>query len=110
MKVISFCFSVLLSIVLVGCATVGRDFSFQGPREIIIGKTTHLEVLNKFGEPFRVGYNNGKVQWTYGYYKYRVFGETEAKDLVITYDDHKIVGDYIFNSSLELDKFKIMAK
>lgn len=95
---------------LTSCATVGQQFNFNGPKDIIIGQTNQQDLLNLYGKPFRVGYSNGEIQWTYGYYKYKVFGESETKDLLITFDKNGIVSSYVFNSSLEEDKMKVMAK
>jgi len=92
---------------IVGCATVGREFSFKGPDSIVIGQTTRASILKEYGEPFRVGYENGNEKWTYGYYKYRLFGDSDTKDLEITFDKNGIVNSYGYDSSIEEDKRKI---
>ena len=94
-----------LFMMLQGCATVGEAFQFQGPTSIVIGKTTQSEVLSKYGKPFRVGYDNGAVKWTYGFYHYRLFGDSETKDLAVTFDKNKVVSSYEYSSS-EPDEVK----
>ncbi|MEW6087361.1 MAG: outer membrane protein assembly factor BamE [bacterium] len=83
----------------VGCAAVGRDFAVSEVKKIQIGKTTQAEVRSTFGSPWRVGIENGKKTWTYGKYRYRLFGETSTKDLVILFDDKGIVESYTFNTT-----------
>ena len=95
---------------LQSCATIGKPFFFSGPEEIKIGKTTQANVLRRFGTPFRVGYDSGKIQWTYAHYKYNAFTKTDTKDLVITFSKDRTVKAYVYNSSLEEDKMKLMIK
>ena len=99
---------VILLLALSGCATIGKPFHFKGPGEIKIGKTTQKEIMARYGDPYRVGYDGGSVQWTYCLYKYRVFGESETKDLIVTFKRNGRVSNYVYNSSLEEDKIKIL--
>ncbi|MBL6989969.1 MAG: outer membrane protein assembly factor BamE [Bacteriovoracaceae bacterium] len=99
---------VFLTLVLSSCATVGNEFSYLGSSSITIDKTTKQDVFKMYGEPFRVGHDNGDMRWTYGLYKYRVFGETETKDLIITFDHDGIVKSYTYNSSFKQDKSKFL--
>lgn len=62
-----------------GCATVGRDFAVSEVKKIQTGKTTLGEIRSMFGSPWRVGIENGKKIWTYGKYKYRLFGKQALK-------------------------------
>lgn len=82
-----------------GCATVGSPFRFQGPDSIVAGKTTRADIVKRYGEPFRVGYENGNPKWTYGYYHYRLFGDSETKDLDVTFDKNGVVSSYTYSSS-----------
>jgi hypothetical protein len=91
-----------------GCATVGAPFDFKGSDSLVIGKTVKADVLRQYGEPFRVGYDSGNLKWTYGYYKYRLFGSSDTKDLVITFDKKGYVKDYSYSTSLEDEKWKVM--
>ncbi len=97
-------------IMLTGCATIGRDFTFNSPSDIVTGKTTQEMVIKKYGSPFRVGYDNGLTQWTYARYIYSLFGDAKTKDLVITFNTDRTVKSYTYNSSLEDDKMKLMSR
>ncbi|MBF0360134.1 MAG: outer membrane protein assembly factor BamE [Oligoflexia bacterium] len=112
LKNLFFLFSLLLVtlvITLSGCANVGKNFTYNGPTDIELKKTTKNEILNKFGSPFRVGYNNGDIQWTYSYYQYSAFADTNTKDLIVSFNKDGIVDHYEYNSSFEDDKVKILA-
>jgi hypothetical protein len=82
-----------------GCATMGAPFQFQGPDSVVVGKTTQSDVISQYGKPFRVGFENGRTKWTYGYYQYRLFGTSDTKDLAITFDNKRVVSDYTYSSS-----------
>jgi hypothetical protein len=86
------------------CATVGNSFNFKGPESIVIGKTTKEEILKQYGEPFRVGYDDGELKWTYGFYKYRLFGSSDTKDLDLTFDKSGYVKNYTYATSLDEEK------
>jgi hypothetical protein len=92
-----------------GCATVGKQFQFAGPQSIQVGKTTKDDLVKQYGEPFRVGYDDGDLKWTYGYYKYRLFGDSDTKDLEITFDKSGFVRKYSYATSIE-DEKKTLSK
>lgn len=82
-----------------GCATVGRDFSVSKVSEIRIGETTQDDIRAMFGSPWRVGIEDGQRTWTYGKYRYRLFGEKIAQDLLIRFDERGVVASYTFNTT-----------
>ena len=82
-----------------GCASVGQEFAASRVMEIKIGQTTQREIREIFGEPWRVGIEDGKNTWTYGNYKYSLFGADETEDLVIRFDNRGIVRSYTFNTT-----------
>lgn len=86
-------------ILLAACATMGSPFRFAGAESVEVGKTSKSEVLSLYGKPFRVGVENGDATWTYGYYRYKLFGDSQTKDLKITFDKKGIVSDYNYSSS-----------
>ena len=59
-----------------GCITVGRDFNSAELGWLQGSRTGKGEVYRMLGDPFRTGVDQGKITWSYGYYRYRVFGET----------------------------------
>jgi len=95
------CLLVLMALVLaaIGCATVGRDFPVGRVPEIRIGQTNQAAVREMFGEPWRVGLEDGLATWTYGKYRYRLFGESDTEDLVVRFDTHGVVASYTFNTT-----------
>jgi hypothetical protein len=86
-------------IFLSSCATVGHDFPSGQVDGIQIGKTTQAEIQEMFGSPWRVGVEDGLRTWTYGKYKYRLFGESASKDLVVRFDANNVVVSYSFNTT-----------
>jgi hypothetical protein len=93
------CLSALLILFSSGCATVGQDFPVTKVSEIEIGKTTQNEIRAMFGSPWRIGIEDGQRTWTYGNYSYGLFGEKNAKDLVIRFDDRDVVVSYTFSTT-----------
>jgi hypothetical protein len=90
--------------VAAGCLTVGKTFKVQGVQGLEIGKTTRDDVRKSFGEPWRTGVENGQRTWTYGHYRYAVFGTTMTRDLVVRFDDKDVVVSYNFNSTYAEDR------
>ena len=93
-------FIICIAFILVaGCATVGHDFPVDLVNNIQIGKTTKEEIRNMFGEPWRIGLEDGRETWSYGQYQYAMFSEKDAKDLVVRFNDKAIVESYTFNTT-----------
>ena len=97
----AFRFAVGFSFILLfsACLNVGHDFASSKVYNIQIGKTTQAEIVAMFGQPWRVGLNDGKLRWTYGNYHYSAFGDTRTKDLVVQFDTKNIVTSYTFNTT-----------
>jgi outer membrane protein assembly factor BamE (lipoprotein component of BamABCDE complex) len=93
----------LVSLALAACLTVGRDFDTSKVGQLSIGHTTRDEVHRMFGEPWRTGLEDGRRTWTYGHYRYKLFGTTETRDLVIRFDPNGIVASYTFNAAPPLE-------
>jgi hypothetical protein len=88
-----------LAILSLACMTVGEDFAVGKVTHIQIGKTTQNELRSMFGEPWSVGLEDGQRSWTYGYYRYNLFGASQRRDLVVRFDDAGVVRSYTFNST-----------
>jgi hypothetical protein len=86
---------------LAACASVGREFPSAKVSEIQIGKTTQAQIEAMFGKPWRTGVEDGFVTWTYGKYKYSAFGDAQTKDLVVRFDNNKVVRSYTFNTTAD---------
>lgn len=89
----------LAALALSACLTVGRPFDSSRVGQLQIGKTTRDEVHRMFGEPWRTGLEDGRRTWTYGHYRYKLFGVTETQDLVIRFDPKGVVASYTFNAA-----------
>jgi hypothetical protein len=89
----------LAAAALGGCATIGHDFPVDRVSDITIGKTTQDEIHLIFGDPWRVGIEDGERTWTYGKYRYRLFGDASTTDLVVRFNDRGIVSSYSFNTT-----------
>jgi hypothetical protein len=88
-----------LALLPAGCATIGRDFPVERVPEIRLHETTQAEVREVFGEPWRTGLDDGQVTWTYGKYRYRLFGQASTTDLVLRFDADGKVVSYTFNTT-----------
>jgi len=97
----------LLAAALAGCATMGRNFDSTSLSWIREGDTGKKEIVERLGNPFRVGVDAGDQTWTYGYYKYKVFGESTTKDLVIRFDPSGKVKSYTLNTSFPEEKERL---
>jgi len=82
-----------------GCATIGHSFPVESVSRLEIGKTTMDDVRRMFGTPWRTGLEDGQTTWTYGHYKYSLFGGDRSKDLVVRFDAQNIVTSYTFNTT-----------
>lgn len=82
-----------------GCVTVGQEFAASRVPEIKIGQTTKHDIGEMFGTPWRTGMEDGRQTWTYGIYKYALFGATDSQDLLVRYDNQGIVRSYTFSST-----------
>lgn len=84
---------------LAGCATMGHDFPADQVTDIKIGSTRQYDIRAMFGEPWRVGIEDGQTTWTYGRYRYNLFTQNTAKDLVIHFNDRGVVTSYAYNTT-----------
>jgi hypothetical protein len=84
---------------LTGCFTVGQEFSPARVPEIKIGQTRKQDINDMFGTPWRTGMEDGKPTWTYGIYRYALFGGNDSQDLLIRFDGQGIVRSYTYSST-----------
>ena len=82
-----------------GCITFGKDFPEANVYTISIGVTTKNEIRKLFGSPWLSGVQDGKPAWTYGIYDYSLFGERNAKDLVVQFDDRGKVSSFTYSTT-----------
>ncbi len=101
-RVSAIVFVVFLSI---GCATRGDDF-FVDFKWIKKDVTTKDDVLKVLGDPTRYGYSSGQPTWTYGYYRYRLFGEFHTKRAYVLLEPRRTGDSFSFSSSFPEDVSK----
>ena len=87
---------------LTGCVTQGRDFpsQFDWIRKT---ETSQNDVKMVLGAPFSVGNSNGVPTWTYGFYRYSLFGKSEVKELKFYWLPDRTIRSFSFNSSFPAD-------
>ena len=83
---------------LLGCVTQGKDFE-SNTEWIKPNQTRQADVKLMLKEPYSVGSSTGTQTWTYGYYKYRLFGKSRTKELKFYWKADQTVDHYSFNSS-----------
>jgi hypothetical protein len=95
--------ALILCLGVSGCLSVGREFPVEPVRKIEKGATTQDEIRQMFGEPWRTGIDDGQRTWTYGRYRYSLFGDAATRDLVVRFDAGGVVVSYSFNSTYPED-------
>lgn len=97
----------VLGISVSSCITMGENFS-SDVSWIEKNKTTKAQVQRSFGEPAQTGNSTGKQTWTYTYYKLRLFGAKEIKELKLYWDQGR-VSSYSFTSSFKEDRQRALS-
>jgi hypothetical protein len=92
---------IVVAIVLIsnGCGTVGKSFNVSKVETIVNGTTTQSDIKKMFGEPFKIGIQNGQPIWVYEDHHYSIIREETSKDLIIIFGPNGIVQSYQFMSS-----------
>lgn len=91
---------VLLSVFIISsCATLGTEFDGKYVEKVKIGVTKKSDISEMFGNPWRIGIDNGNKAWTYGYYHFKIFKGIETRDLYVVFDSEGVVKSYTFNKS-----------
>ena len=81
-----------------GCGTAGKSFNSSKVESIVNGITTRSDIKIMFGEPFKIGIQNGQPIWVYEDHHYSIIRE-ESKDLIIIFGPDGIVQSHQFMSS-----------
>jgi hypothetical protein len=81
------------------CITVGREFRPDAVQLVELNVTTRAQVQAQFGAPWRTGVEDGLETWTYGHYRYSMFGASRTRDLVVKFDDTGVVVSYQYNTT-----------
>jgi len=92
----------VVSLTVIGCGTSGKDFNGTLFDSIQNDHTTQKQVESIFGRPFKKGFQNGNEIWIYEHDQYKalpIFGEDTSKDMVVIFDESKVVKTHQFMSS-----------
>ena len=92
---------IVVGIILIsnGCGTVGKSFNTSKVESIVNGITTRSDIKKMFGEPFKIGIQNGQPIWVYEDHHYSIIREETSKDLIIIFNSDGIVQSYQFMSN-----------
>ena len=92
---------IVVGIILIsnGCGTVGKSFNTSKVESIVNGITTRSDIKKMFGEPFKIGIQNGQPIWVYEENYYSIIREETSKDLIIIFSHDGIVQSNQFMSS-----------
>ncbi len=84
------------------CATQGQYFP-SDLKWIKTNTTKESDVRMLLGDPQSVGNSSGIPTWTYGYYRYKLFGKSQVKELKFYWNTDRTVQSFNFNSSFAED-------
>ena len=90
----------IIALGLIGCATVGKDFSEADVASIEKGVTTEQTVLQKFGKPTSITADsdgNKIYGWTYAHA--RAFSVGQGNSLVVKVNKDGVVDSYILSTT-----------
>jgi len=79
--------------------TLGRSFPTDPIAGMRVGTTTRDNVRAAFGEPYRMGVEDGDPTWTYLLYRFSAFGSERTRDLYVRFDAAGKVKSYAFNTN-----------
>lgn len=94
-----------LGVSVTGCVTNGDNFR-SDTSWVKENQTKQADVRMLLGEPYSVGNAGGKPTWTYGFYRYKLFGKSFQKELKLYWNPDGTVDNYSFNSSFPDDTKK----
>lgn len=97
----------MLSLIVIGCGTSGKEFNSDLFDSIQNSHTTQEEVESMLGKPFKKGLQNGHEVWVYEHNQYKAFkilGDDTSKDMVVTFDENKLVKTHQYMTSQPVSK------
>ena len=95
--------AVLITLILAGCGSSGKNFPVAHVGEIQNGVTTQSQILDWFGLAYKEGLRDGNALWTYQFDTYNSLGigKDRSKELIILFDDKNIVRAYRYASNMD---------
>ncbi len=93
--------AMLITLVLAGCGSTGKNFPVLHIGEIQNGVTTQSQILDWFNLPWKEGMRNGDPIWTYQFDSWSAVGDAKSKELVILFDQKNVVKAYRYASNMD---------
>ena len=90
------------------CVTQGREFPTRFDW-IKKSKTRQEDAKLVLGDPMFVGATDGSPSWTYGHYKYSLFGASYTKELKFYWNPDRTVNSWSYTSSFPDDVSDVSA-
>jgi len=91
--------ALLSSVLLAGCATVGKDFATHNVEDIEIGETTRDDIQAMFGDPGAPALRMASAPGPMAKYRYSLFDDAETTDLVVRFNQDGTVSSYVYNTT-----------
>ncbi len=102
MKHLAPLFSVLLlTLLLAGCGSTGKNFPVLHIGNIQNGVTTQSQILDWFGLPYIEGMRNGDPMWTFQFDSWSAVGDDKSKELVLLFGQNNVVKAYRYASNMD---------
>jgi hypothetical protein len=93
--------AMLITLVLAGCGSTGKNFPVLHVGNIQNGVTTQSQILDWFGLPYIEGIRDGDPMWTYQFDSYNSVGPEKSKELVILFNPQNVVKAYRYASNMD---------
>ena len=87
---------------MASCVTNAREFPSRLDW-VQKSRTRQQDVKLVLGDPQFVGSSDGVPAWTYGYYRYRLFGPSYTKEVKFYWNSDRTVQSWSFTSSFPDD-------
>ncbi len=93
--------AMLITLVLAGCGSTGKNFPVLHIGNIQNGVTTQSQILDWFGLPYTEGMHNGDPKWTYQFDSWSAVGDAKSKELVLLFGQNNVVKAYRYASNMD---------
>jgi hypothetical protein len=93
--------AMVITLILAGCGTSGKNFPVLHIGDIQNGVTTQSQILDWFNLPWKEGMRDGDPLWTYQFDSYNAVGDDKSKELVILFDQKNVVKAYRYASNMD---------
>ncbi len=97
--------SLFLALGAAGCITIGQGFIKNNkPPQIVVGKTTKMDILKTYKQPVSVGTEDGDETWTYVSYHANVFSGWTSDYFFVRFAKNGTVKSYNYSHGSSEDR------